>query len=214
VPESISKLLAAIEPTFQAILATTKTHKWWWVGGGGGALAAIIVAVVVFGGFFGPSGRTVCTVGLQQAKDFGVISPSATLASTSAKSTDVADRKKCSAEVGEEVYVIQADIKAEDSEHKKCRDYEKQAGCIMIYSVARSDGMTTYQVREIPPDETDEAIEAAEKQAAESGGGSGESNGGPALGAGESGPGAIDTETSVDNSSGAQGGGSGQPGPQ
>ncbi len=216
-PESISKLLAAIQtsvakllaaPAAEAVKASIKTHKWWWAGGGGALLAAVIAAVVVFGGFLGPSGKTVCTVGLQQAKDFGVISPSATLAGTSAESTDVKDRKKCSAQVGEEVFVIQADIKTEDSEHKKCRDYDKQSGCIMVYSVARTNGMTTYQVREIPPDETDEAIEAAEKQAAESGGGG--PAGAPAAGASDSG--AIDTETAVDNSSGMQGGQGGDSG--
>jgi hypothetical protein len=218
VPESISRLLAAVKtsvanllatPAAQSVGASIRTHKWWWAGGGGAFLAAVIAAIVVFGGFLGPSGKTVCTVGLQLAKDYGVISPSAELASTSAESTDVADRKQCSVQVGGDAYVVQADIKSEDSEHKSCRDYVKQSGCIMLYSVARTDGLTTYQVREIPPDETDEAIEAAEKQAAESGGAA---PGGQAPGVAETDSGLIDTETAVDNTGGMQGGQGGDTG--
>jgi len=192
VPEAISKLLAKLQPTIDAILATTKTHKWWWVGGGSAGGVAIIALVLVFGGILGPSGKQICTATLTQAKDFGVLSPSATLASNSAKSTDVADRRACTAQVGEETFTLLVELKAVDREQRKCRDL-KQPGCVALYSVARSDGMTTYQVREIPPDETDEAIAAKEGApklpAANTGGGGGDS-------------GDLDTDTAVDNSAG------------
>ena len=180
----------------QTVIASTKTHKMFWAGGAGGVLIVAIAAIVVFGGFFGPSGNVICTATLTQAREFGVISPTATLASSSAKSTDVNDRKECTAQVGNDTYVLLTDVKAVDSEQKKCRDFAKQPGCVKLYSVARSDGMTTYQVRQIPPDQTDEAILASEGQAGAPP---------PAAGAGQAAPdsSALDTETSVDNSAGA-----------
>ena len=190
---------AASESGLSAILASAKTHIWYWAGGG--VAVAAIAAVLVFGNVFGPSGRAVCTATLNQARDFGVISPSAVLASNSAKSTDVKNRKSCSAKVGEDTFTLTADIKAEDSQHKKCRDFVKQGGCVQLYSVARSDGMTTYQVSEIPPGETDEALanegalptpQAVAPNAAAP-------NGVPGGGA----QGGIDTETAVDNSGGS-----------
>jgi len=183
-----------------AILASAKTHIWYWAGGA--VAVAAIAAVLVFGNVFGPSGRAVCTATLNQARDFGVISPSAVLASTSAKSTDVKNRKSCAAKVGEDTFTLTADIKTEDNDHKKCKDYVKQNSCIQLYSVARSDGMTTYQVREIPPGETDEALAnegvlptpqaVAPNAAAPSGAPPAAASGG------------FDTETAVDNSSSMQ----------
>ena len=200
---------AATGGGLSAILASAKTHIWYWIGGGVAVVA--IAAVLVFGNLFGPSGRAVCTATLNQARDFGVISPSAVLASTSAKSTDVKNRKSCSATVGGDTYMLTADIKTEDVEHKKCKDYVKQGSCVQLYSVARSDGMTTYQVREIPPGETDEALanegvlptpQAVAPNAAAPGGvpGGGASGG-------------IDTETAIDNSGGNMQGPA-QPAPQ
>ena len=184
-----------VKVLFAAVLATTRTHMWWWIGGGGAVLVGAAVAVVLFGGFLGPSGATVCTVSLQKAKDYGVISPSATLASTSMSSTDVANRKQCRAQVGDEVFILVSDIKGKDTEDKKCRDYDKQDGCIKLYSVARDDGLTTYQVRDIPPDETDEAILAAEKKAAEAQGGGAAA---PLPGLGGEDSGVIETESAND----------------
>jgi hypothetical protein len=190
VPEAISQMLAKLQPTIDAILATTKTHKWYWVGGGSAAGVALIAVILVFGGILGPSGKQICTATLSQAKDFGVISPSASLASNSAKSTGVADRRACTAQVGEETYTLLVDLKAVDREQRKCREL-KQPGCVALYSVARSDGMTTYQVREIPPDETDEAIAAKEGAAKP-----------PAINTGGGDSGDLDSETAVDNSAG------------
>ena len=188
-PEAISQLLAKLQPALEKTLATTRTHRWYWIGGGSAVVAAAAAAVVVFGGFLGPSGKQICTASLTMAKDYGVISPAAELASNSAKSTDVEKRRQCTAQVGEDKFNLLVDLKAEDNGHKKCRDPGKQAGCVVLYKVARSDGMTTYLVREIPPDETDEAIAARE--------------GGPKLpssNAASDAGGGFDTDTAVDNS--------------
>jgi hypothetical protein len=199
VPEANSKLLAKFQPFFDKIKASTQTHKTWWIGGGCAAGAVIVVGALYLGGAFGPSGKQICTTGLTLAKDYGVISPSAKL-SGSAKSADVHDRRSCGASVGEEVYTLMVDLKSEDFEHRKCHDVLKQTGCIRLYSVARNDGMTTYQVREIPPDQSDEAIEAKE-------GGPKPAGNAPAPGAaaapGDAGGGDLDTETAVDNSGSA-----------
>lgn len=138
------------------LLDSLKRNTFAWIGGV--VVLAGVAAFVVFGGLLGPSGKMVCTATLNQARDFGAIAPSAVLDSTSAKSTDVKNRKSCTAKVGEDSYTLTVDLKNEDTEHKRCRDYVKQSGCVALYSVARSDGVTTYQVREIPPNETDEAL--------------------------------------------------------
>ena len=181
----------------QSILATTKTHRMWWAGGAGGVVVVALAAIVAFGGFFGPSGKLICTATLNQAHEYGVIAPEATLASNSAESTDVTDRRKCTAQVGNDTYVLLVNLQAEDIEHKKCKDFDKQPGCIKLYSVARSDGMTTYQVREIPPDQTDEALLGSAGQA-------GTPPPAAATDSGVSDPGSLESETAVDNSSGAQ----------
>ncbi len=175
-----------------ALLATRQTHPKQWMIGGGVAAVVVIGAVVWFGGFLGPSSRDICLASLNQAKDFGVISPSATLASSSAKTTDVKNRRQCTAQVDGDTFTILTDLKSEDAEHKKCTDIKKQKSCVAIYSVARSDGMTTYQVREIPPDETDEALAAETPPPAAPGATPAEA---PADSSG------LDGETAVDNSS-------------
>lgn len=178
-------------------LGTTKTNPMPWMIGGGVVGVAAIAAAVVFSGLLGPSGKDICMASLNQARDFGVLSPSATLASNTAKSADVKNRKQCSVQADGETFTLLADVKSEDAAHKTCKDFKKQPGCVALYSVARSDGMTTYQVREIPPDETDEALAAqsppppaapgaAPGAAADSGG--------------------IDSETAVDNTGNMQGG--------
>lgn len=141
--------------TFVPVKKPFETYKWLVVGG---VAIVAVAAYFVFSGMFGPSGEEICTATLNQARSFGVISPSATLASTSAESTDIKDRKSCTAQVGAETYKLVVDIKKRDEKNKKCRDYIKQLSCVALYSAARSDGMTTYQVREIPPEETDEAL--------------------------------------------------------
>lgn len=167
---------------------------------GGGVVIALAVAAY-FGGLFGPSGKAFCTATLKQAQDYGVISPSASLASDTSESTDVKKRWSCTAKVGDETYTMVADVKAIDNNNKACRDYVGQEGCVKLYSVARSDGVTTYQVREIPPDDTDEALAKAgllggPAPAQAAGGDTATQAASPA---GD----ALETETGVDNSAGA-----------
>ncbi len=192
-PQAQPSFMGKVQGAVGGVLATTKTHPKAWMAGGGVALVAVVLAGLYFGGVFGPSGRAICTAALSQAKEFGVISPNATLASSSAKSTDVKDRRSCTAQADNDTFTILADIKAETLSHQKCKDVS-QAGCVMIYSVARSDGMTTYQVREIPPGETDEALAASEgpQQQQQTPGAAAPAAGGDTN--------AFDTETATDNS--------------
>lgn len=179
-----------------AFLATFSTHKWYWVGGGSVVVVAAVAAGLYFGGVFGFSGRDICMASLQQAKDFGVISPNAELANFDAKSVDGAKgRKSCAAKAGDDTYTLLVDLKKEDGDKKPCKDLKKQNSCVALYSVARTDGMTTYQVREIPPGETDEALAAndGQQQAAAPGAAAPDA---PA----DSQQGGLDTETAVDNS--------------
>jgi hypothetical protein len=177
-----------------AILYSARTKPGYWIG----ALVVVALAVLAaFGGLFGPSGKAVCTATLNQARDFGVISPSAVLESLSAKSTDVKNRKSCTAKVGEETYTLVADIKNVDNAHKACRDYVKQTGCIALYSVVRADGTTTYQVRQIPPNDTDEALAKEGVLGLPAIAGAQQDGAAPA----EAG---IESETAIDNSGGMQ----------
>ncbi len=185
----VGKLQAALD----GILATTRTHPAYWMAGGGVAGVAVIAAVVVFGGFLGPSGKQICTASLNLARDYGVISPSATLASNSAESTDVKGRKSCTAQADSDKFTLLVDVKKVDDAKKPCKDFVKQSGCVALYSVARTDGMTTYQVRAIPPDETDEALAAENPAAAPAAGGAGAADSAQDSGG-------IDSDTAVDNS--------------
>jgi hypothetical protein len=172
---------------------------------GGGVVVALAV-LAYFGGLFGPSGKAFCTATLNQARDYGVISPSATLASDSADSTGVSKRRSCTAKVGEETFTLVADMRSSDVKNKACRDFVGQEGCVKLYSVARSDGTMTYQVKEIAPNDTDEALAKAgllgapipaPAQSADA-----ETQTAPA--SGDSTPaGSMDTETTTDNSAGA-----------
>ena len=158
----MSETLPTPPSKIDAILATVQTHKAYWIGGVAAVAVVVTGAALYFSGVFGPSGRDICFATLTQARDFGVISPSAELASTSAKSTDVKGRKSCTATAGGETFTLLVNLKTEDAAHKKCKDLKKQNTCVALYSVARSDGLTTYQMREIPPGETDEALAASE----------------------------------------------------
>jgi len=187
--------------TVDALLATIQTHKTYWIGGGSAVAVVAIAAGLYFGGVFGPSGRDICLATLTQARDFGVISPSAELASISAKSTDVKGRKSCTANAGGETYTLLADIKTEDAAHKKCKDLKKQNSCVALYSVARTDGMTTFQVREIPPGETDEALAANSPPPPPPEQGAAPGQAAPAA---QTDSGGLDTDTAVDNTAPAQ----------
>jgi hypothetical protein len=178
-----------------ALRASLQTHKTYWIGGGSAVAVVAVAAGLYLGGVFGPGGRDVCLASLTQARDFGVISPSAELASTTPKSTDVKGRKSCTATAGGETYTLLVDLKTQDAAKKKCKDLKKQNSCVALFSVARNDGMTTYQVREIPPDQTDEALAISEPPAPVSGQ--------PGQTAPQDNGGGLDTETAVDNSASA-----------
>jgi len=136
VGETISKLRATMSKLLSAIQASIQTHKLWWAGGGGAAVVAIAALVVVFGGFFGPSGKVICTTALERARDYGVIPATATLADTDAKSTDVENRRLCTAHAGGNDFRLTAEITCKDMKNKDC---------IALYSVERADGLSTYQ---------------------------------------------------------------------
>jgi hypothetical protein len=140
VPEAISKLL-------ETILASTKTHKWWWAGGGGATLVAVAALVVVYGGFFGPSGRAICTPMLEQARAYGVVPQNASLADSEAKKDEkVSGRRLCTAQAGDDKYVLSVDL--------SCNDLKKPA-CLSLFAVERGDGLSTYQKRK---EETDDGM--------------------------------------------------------
>ena len=149
--DTISKLQATMSKLLSAIQASIQTHKWWWAGGGGAAVVAIAAVVVVFGGFFGPSGKAICTIALGHARDYGVVPNSAILANTDAKSTDVKDRKVCTAQAYGADYQLTVDV--------TCKDMKKK-DCVSLYSVQRADGLSTYQVRQVPDDDTDATADA------------------------------------------------------
>lgn len=137
-PQSLAQL-------YEAFLASLKTHKWWWAGGGGAAVVAVAaVLVVTYGGFFGPSGQAICTTALRAATNYGVLPGDAKLASSEAKKTDVQDRRVCTAQSGDDQYLITADIKCSKVSDDKC---------LSLYAVERSDGLSTYQQRQVPDDE-------------------------------------------------------------
>jgi len=160
VRETIAKLLAAASKLLATVLASTKTHKWWWAGGGGAAVVVAIAAtVIVFGGFFGPNGKAICTVALEHARDYGVIPSTASLANTDAKSTDVANRRLCTAQAGGNDYNLTVDITCKDMKNKDC---------VALYNVQRADGLSTYQVRQVPDDDADAAVDVG-NQAADAG---------------------------------------------
>ena len=176
------------EPSLmEKVQASFQTHSWWWIGGGGGVVVAAVLAVLVFGGFFGPSGRAICQATLDQAREFGVVPYSAKLASSSAKSTDVDGRKSCTASADDQTYTMLVDVKKEDAEHAKCKDFKKQNGCVALFSVANAQGMMTYQYRQPPDDDQDAAMVP---QGAAPG----------AAGAGAADPNAAATDTATDNS--------------
>ncbi len=154
--EMIAQLMATASRLLATIMASMKTHKWWWAGGGGAAVVAIVAAVIVFGGFLGPSGKAICTVALAHARDYGVLPSSATLANTEAKSTDVRNRRLCTAQADGNNYNLTADIACKDMKNKDC---------VALYSVERADGLSLYQVRQVPDDE-DAAIPVDEGSAA------------------------------------------------
>jgi hypothetical protein len=156
VRETIARLLAAMSKLLATILASTKTHKWWWAGGGGAAVVAIAAAVIVFGGFFGPSGKAICTLALEHARDYGVVPNTATLANMEAKSTDVRNRRLCTAQAGGNDYSLTVDV--------TCKDMKKK-DCVALYSVERADGLSTYQVRQVPDDDADAAVDGGQAAA-------------------------------------------------
>jgi hypothetical protein len=144
-------VLDAVSQIIAAVLGSMKTHKWWWAGGAGATVVAVVAAVLVFGGFFGPSGKLICTATLDSARNFGVVPYSASLANTDAKKTDVKDRRVCQALADGDTYNLTVDLTCKDSKGLK------KGTCTKLYSVERADGLSTYQIRQVPPDEENEA---------------------------------------------------------
>lgn len=185
--------MSAISRVGSRLGASIKAHKWIWAGGGVVVVAGV-AALLIFGGLFGPSGHAICKVAVQRARDYGTIPMSATQDS-SAKRTDVADRKSCDASANGEKYTITADL--------KCKDL-KNPDCLPIYSVERSDGLSLYQVRTVPDDADTPMPVAAD------GAGAGADAGAPAAGTpvqttgGES---SIDTDVVAAPSGAGTGGG-------
>lgn len=146
-PEAITNMFAAIQQSI-------RTYKWWWAGGGGAVVVAIVAVVVVFGGFFGPSGKVICTATLTRARDYGVVPMTASLLNNKAASTDVKGRRICVAQADNDQFNMAVDLKC---------DKLKNKDCISLYSVERADGLSTYQVR--TESEADKAAEAAAQSA-------------------------------------------------
>jgi hypothetical protein len=139
VPQSLAQL-------YEAFLASLKTHKGWWAGGGGIVVVAVAaVLVVTYGGFFGPSGKGICTAVLKDATSYGVLPGDATLVGDEAKKTDVKDHRVCTAQTGNNKYLITAAITCSKVSDGKC---------VTLYAVESSDGLSTYQLRHVPDDET------------------------------------------------------------
>lgn len=141
-------VLQTLANLFEALLQSLKAHKWWWAGGGTAAILVIAagVAYSVYGeSWFGPSGKTICTAALSDARDYGVVPNDSALASNEAKQTKVDGRRICTAQSGSDTYLITADVTC-----KKIKDGK----CLTLYAVERSDGLSTYQVRSVPDDET------------------------------------------------------------
>ena len=126
-PESISNFFATIQQSIKA-------HKWWWAGGGGAALVAIAVVVVLFCGFFGPSGKAICSATLTRARDYGVVPMTASLLNNKAASTDVKGRRICVAQADNDQYNMAVDLKC---------DKLKNKDCIALYSVESAEGVST-----------------------------------------------------------------------
>lgn len=135
--------MSAMSRLSSRLCASVKAHKWIWAGCAVVVIAASATAVVYYGGFFGPSGHAICKVAVLRARDYGAL-PSNARQDGSAKSTDVSGRKNCDVDADGEKYTVLADL--------KCNDL-KNADCLPIYAVERSDGMSLYQVRSVPNDD-------------------------------------------------------------
>ena len=162
--ETLVNVRDACTKLIAAVLASIPRYKWWWAGGGGAAVVAIAAAVVVFGGFLGPSGKAICTVALEHARDYGVIPSSAVLSDADGKSTDVKNRRLCTADANGNSYNILADLTTDDTTEVKCKnikDITKSKQCVALYSVERSDGLSSYQVRQVPDDDADVPVDTA-----------------------------------------------------
>lgn len=134
-----------MQKSFGMLKSSIKSHKWIWIGGAVVVVAAAAVATLWLSGVFGPSGRAVCKISVERARDYGTLPPGAQ-PEGSTKSTDVSGRKSCIAKADGDTYTVTVDI--------KCKDL-KNADCLPIYSVERDDGMSFYQVRQIPNDGDD-----------------------------------------------------------
>ena len=126
-------------------------------------LAAVVIvgsigAAIIFGkhhagtgGGMGSSGgrdlsaRSLCEATLDTARDFGVLTPDATLASSDAQSGDTKDRFICQAKIGAVTVTMAVDQLCTDMGNPKC---------LAIWNISDSTGQTLYQQRDfLPPDD-------------------------------------------------------------
>lgn len=148
----LNSAIETLAKLYAAALVSLKTHRWWWAGGGGAVLVVVAaVLVVVYGGFFGPSGKAICSAALTDARDYGVVPPDAALVSNEAKKTDLDNRRVCTAQSGNDQYLLTIDVTCDKVSDRACHS---------LYAVAHADGLSTYQVRSVPDDQT--AAEASE----------------------------------------------------
>lgn len=128
-------------PVIQKVFASFKTHLWWWIAGII-VLVAIATGITLWQtGYFGPSGKEVCRISVQRAMDYGTLPQDAKQAG-SAESTKVSGRKTCAVTSGDDKYVVTVDVKCKNLKDDKC---------LSLYSVERSDGLSFYQKRAVPP---------------------------------------------------------------
>lgn len=146
-------MLDTLKSLIAALLDSIKAHTLYWAGGAGGVLVIVAVALVLtFGNVFGPSGRAICHTAFDQAKNYGVIPQDASQSDASGKATEIEGRRACEATGGGETYTLYADL--------KCNDLKKD-DCLSLYAVERSDGLSMYQMRQVP-DDGDESVAAAQ----------------------------------------------------
>jgi hypothetical protein len=155
----------AIAKQVEALNASIRAHKWIWAAGGGVGLVAAVAAVVVFGGFLGPSGRTVCEIARFEAVQYGAVPTDAALQG-SGKASKIKGGRECTLTSGDDTYIATAQLVCKDVSKdlalmklvkagKPVKDakWDDLGRCVLLYAVERSDGLALYQKRALPDDD-------------------------------------------------------------
>jgi len=158
-------VLDQVKRLFSALKASVRAYTWYWAGGAAVVVAGV-AALLIFGNLFGPSGRTVCQIARYQTVVFGVLPGDATLEG-SGKAAKVAGRRECTLTSGGETYIATTEMTCRnvDIELAEIKSFETKKPlpkefaqvdkrCFSLYAVERSDGLTIYQKRAVPDDET------------------------------------------------------------